>query len=292
MYYLKKSLICLALPLATLTACGGGSGGSASNESSGEVSTTPTSQTAPASITTNNAQALSRAAVTNGNLSNSSISVLEQVANQLAPDLAARSNASSGSESCPSGGSVNYNMTNNNGGSFSFNSCIFNSDLALDGSFSLIGSDIAQGLTINYSGFNIKMAPTSLNNYQAMDETINGNISLSMFGDSGFTSLQNIVRQHNQTGVQINSNNIQMSFNGSRILPDQASGTLVHSEYGSVALSTSGSSLILTGDASTLKIDQQNGGFVLSIDEDNDGAFEQTATATSLDSNDLVWVAI
>ncbi|MCE2572422.1 hypothetical protein [Motilimonas eburnea] len=288
MYYLKKSLICLALPLVTLTACGGSSG-SSSTESNGDVAEIPSSQ---ANITTNNASELTQAVLSNSSIGNSSSNMVNLISDQISPRGAARASLLSGSEDCPGGGTLNYDMANETSGKFSFSHCELSSELSFDGGFSVNGIDITKGMLISYDAFNMKMAASALNNYQAMDDTISGTIRLSLFGDAGITSVQNLVRQHNPSGISISSNNLQMSFNGNSLLPDQASGTLTHSDYGSVNLSTSGASLLLTGEASTLKVEQQGGSYVLSLDEDNDGNFEQTTTTTNLNANDLVWAAI
>ncbi|WP_434340664.1 hypothetical protein [Motilimonas cestriensis] len=288
----RKSLIGIALSVATLTACGGG--GSGSDETA--TTTTVTTPSAQAAINTTNAQVLSQATIGSGSLGTSSLNLVRQFENQLTSSAQGRQSDLAGSDACPLSGDLVYAMTNEGKkASFTFNSCKMNADMALNGKFSF---DLMEGsstaIAIAYDAFNLKMAPSSLNNYQAFDDTLQGKFSILMDGqgDSFFTIKQDLVRTKNQTGISITSKTVSLTYSGNSMLPTAASGTVVHSLEGAVSLSVVEEALILSGDNSKLKIEQQGGSYLLSLDEDNDGIYDQQSSATQFAGEELVWTAI
>ncbi|MCE2596580.1 hypothetical protein K6Y31_17465 [Motilimonas cestriensis] len=288
MLSINKSLICVALPLATLTACGGGGGGG------NDVATSkPTPVVTKATISTTNAKALSKAVLTNGNLSSSSFNLFKQIQG-LATSSQARS--ASGSESCPQTGSMSYSSTSDSNMSVTFHGCEVNDDLSLNGGFdfSMTGQTSAPLVKISYKALNVKMAANTNNNYQALDDTLNGTFSMQFIdtATATFTTEQNLKREENQSGFTTESNNVKLAYANGASLPTAASGSIKHSVHGEVSLAMQEQALLIQGENSTLKIEMQGASYVLSLDEDNNGTFEQRSLATQLGDEALVWKAI
>lgn len=288
MLSINKSLICIALPLATLTACGGG-GGSAEKSA-----TAPAPAVPKASISTSNAQELGQAVLANGSLAASSVSILDQF-NAFSPKAQARNSATSGSENCQQAGSLDYRAIGETGLAVNFHGCEMDMNLFMDGGFEFIAANLSTAPLINitYKNLHIKMVDDT-DSVQDLNDTINGTFSMTYesSAQTNFTTTQNLVRTDNETGVTVQSKQVNVSYGSNGLMPTAASGTVNHSLYGDVTLAMQDTALLIKGEASTLKVELQGPNYVLSIDEDNDGTFEQQSSPTQLAGEALVWNAI